>query len=220
MPATLEAIFVLLVFLAPGFIAVRVKNSLLPYRIPSAFQEAVEAAVASATLLPVWWIFGWRLLDARRHLLEVASKHTPLEVLGVGLPLLGVVALVYFVFSPLVGIGYALIQAHQPYMRLAHKVLPNTMGATPPEVWDRLFRGDERPWVIVWFKNDGGGIGGTALFAGVSPSGRQLFLAPTDEENSLVRFKADRSIAHDLSSRARGVWIDVNAEVLCIEVFD
>ena len=58
MPATLEAVFVLLVFLAPGFIAVRVKNSLLPYRIPSAFQEAVEAVVASTILLPVWWLFS------------------------------------------------------------------------------------------------------------------------------------------------------------------
>lgn len=60
MPTTLESALVLLVLLAPGFIAVRIKNSLLPYRPPSAFQETVEAAILSALLLPVWLVFGWR----------------------------------------------------------------------------------------------------------------------------------------------------------------
>jgi hypothetical protein len=32
-------------FVSAGFIAVRVKNSLLPYRLASAFQETVEAAI-------------------------------------------------------------------------------------------------------------------------------------------------------------------------------
>ncbi len=114
MPATLEAIFVLLVFLAPGFIAVRVKNSVLPYRIPSAFREAVEAAVASTILLPIWGVFTWRLFHARAHIVDAAAKHAPIDALAVGAPIAGIVLLVYFVFSPLVGIVYALIQTRQP----------------------------------------------------------------------------------------------------------
>jgi Family of unknown function (DUF6338) len=158
MPATLEAVFVLLVFLAPGFIAVRVKNSLLPYRIPSAFQEAVEAAVA--ILLPIWWVFAWRVLHAMAHIVDAAAKHAPVDVLGVGAPVAGVIALVYFVFSPLVGIVYALMQTRQPYVWLARRILPRMMGgaaAAQPEVWDRVFSGEERPWVIVRFKSGGGG---------------------------------------------------------------
>lgn len=93
MPATIEAVFVLLVFLAPGFIAVQVKNALLPYRIPSAFQGAAEAVVASTILLPVWWVFAWRLLHARAHVLEAVAKGSPIDVLGVGGPLAGIIAL-------------------------------------------------------------------------------------------------------------------------------
>ena len=221
MPATLEAVFVLLVFLAPGFIAVRVKNSLLPYRIPSAFQEAVEAVVASTILLPVWWMFAWRLIHARAHVLEASANGSPIDVLGIGLPLAGVIVLVYFVFSPAVGIGYALMQLHRPYVRLARLVLPNVVGSdAQPEVWDRLFSvEDERPWVIVWFKNHGA-IGGTVQFAGVSPSGRQLLLAPIPgEPESLVRFNQNGLIVEDLSEKTDGVWVDVGSEVVRIEIF-
>ena len=221
MPATLEAVFVLLVFLAPGFIAVRVKNSLLPYRVPSAFQEAVEAVVASTILLPVWWVFAWRLLHARAHLLVAASTGNPIDVLGVGVPLAGVILVVYFVGSPLVGIGYALMQTYRPYVRLARLVLPNVVGTfAQPEVWDRLFSvEDERPWVIVWFKSQGG-IGGTVQFAGVSPSGRQLFLVPVPgEPESLVRFNQAGVIVDDLTHKTDGVWIDVGSEVVRIEIF-
>ncbi len=221
MPATLEAVFVLLVFLAPGFIAVRVKNSLLPYRIPSALQEEVEAVVASTILLPVWWIFAWRIARARAHVLEASASGGPIDVFGVGLPLAGVIALVYFVFSPVVGIGYALMQLHRPYVRLARLVLPNVVGSdAQPEVWDRLFSiEDERPWVIVWFKSHGA-IGGTVRFAGVSPSGRQLFLAPIPgEPESLVRFNQSGVIVEDLSDKTDGVWVDVGAEVVRIEIF-
>lgn len=223
MPATLEAVFVLLVFLAPGFIAVRVKNSLLPYRIPSAFQEAVEAAVASTILLPVWWVFSWRLLRARAHIMEAATRQTPVDVLGVGAPLVGILVLVYFVFSPLVGIAYALMQTHRPYVRLARALLPTALeGDAQPEVWDRLFSGEEeRPWVVVWFKSGNGAIGGAVQLAGVSPSGRQLFLVPSEgEPESLVRFDKDGTIVEDLTLDTDGIWVDVNAEVLWIEVFD
>jgi hypothetical protein len=219
MPATLEAVFVLLVFLAPGFIAVRVKNSLLPYRIPSAFQEAVEAVVASTILLPVWWIFAWRLIQARAYVLEASAKGGPIDVLGVGLA--GIILLVYFVCSPVVGIGYALMQLHRPYVRLARLVLPNVVGSdAQPEVWDRLFSvEDERPWVIVWFKSHGA-IGGTVQLAGVSPSSRQLLLAPIPgESESLVRFNQSGLIVEDLSDKTDGVWVDVGPEVVRIEIF-
>jgi Family of unknown function (DUF6338) len=223
MPATLEAVFVLLVFLAPGFIAVRVKNSLLPYRIPSAFQETVEAAVASTVLLPVWWIFAWRLLHARAHIIDAATKHTAVDVLGVGAPLVGVVALVYFVCSPALGILYALVQTYRPYARLAWAFMPSALpGDTLPDVWDRLFsEEDERPWVVIWFKNAAGAIGGLVQYAGLSPSGRQLFLVPLEDvPQSLVRFDKDGAIVEDLTPDTDGIWVDVNAEVLWIEVFD
>ena len=94
MPTTLESGLVLLVLLAPGFIAVRVKNSLLPYRPPSAFQETVEAAILSALVLPVWLVFGWRPFEARHHLMVTSTTLEPLEMRTL-LPAAGVIVLVY-----------------------------------------------------------------------------------------------------------------------------
>jgi hypothetical protein len=79
LPTTLESALVLLILLVPGFIAVRVKNSLLPYRLPSAFQETVEAALLSVFPLPVWLLFGWRLLRARHDLILTSQGLRPLD---------------------------------------------------------------------------------------------------------------------------------------------
>jgi len=121
-PTTLESGLVLLILLAPGFIAVRVKNSLLPYRPPSAFQETVEAAILSAVLLPVWLVFGWRLLKARHHLMITSTTLEPLEMWTL-LPAAGVIALVYLVISPVLGVLYALIQANQPMKKAKGSIL-------------------------------------------------------------------------------------------------
>jgi hypothetical protein len=151
----------------------------------------------------------------------------PVDVLGVGGPVAGVIALIYFVFSPAVGIAYAVVQTQRPYVWLARVVLPNAVSrGAQPEVWDRLFSSEEeRPWVIVWFK-DHGAIGGTVQFAGVSPSGRQLHLAPSRGPDntslvpeSLVRFDQNGVIVEDLTDRIEGIWIEVGPEILRIDIF-
>lgn len=137
MPTTLESAVVLLILLAPGFIAVRVKNSLLPYRPPSAFQETVEAALLSALLVPVWLLFAWRFLKARDHLIAVSTTLAPLD-LWLFVPVVGVIALVYLVISPSLGVLYALVQARQPYTAVARKLIRGRLDAhVHPEVWDR-----------------------------------------------------------------------------------
>ena len=71
----------------------------------------------------------------------------------------------------------------------------------------------------MWFKSHGA-IGGTVQFAGVSPSGRQLLLTPVPgESESLVRFNQNGLIVEDLSDKTDGVWVDVGAEVVRIEIF-
>jgi Family of unknown function (DUF6338) len=102
----------------------------------------------------------------------------------------GVIVLIYFMLAPLLGIAYALLDTYRPHVRLARAVLGATLGSeAEPEVWDRLFSGrDEKPWVRVWFKN-GSGIGGVVRSAGLSPSGRQLCLVPSQGvQESLVLF--------------------------------
>jgi hypothetical protein len=140
---------VLLILLAPGFIAVRVKNSLLPYRPPSAFQETVEAALLSALLVPVWLLFAWRFLKARDHLIAASTTLAPLD-LWLFVPVVGVIALVYLVISPGLGVLYALVQARQPYTAVARKLIRGRLDAhVHPEVWHRASNRDVQPWVRI-----------------------------------------------------------------------
>lgn len=206
MPTTLEAALVLLILLAPGFIAVRVKNSLLPYRVPSAFQETVEATILSTFPLPVWLLFGWRFLKARHDLILSSQNLQPLDP-WVFLPVLGVIALVYVLVSPLIGVAYAFIQANQPYAAPVGRIFRERLGPhAHPEVWDRAFNRDIQPWVRGVFKS-GTAIQGIARFAGLSPSSRQIFLvALPGVPESLVRLDAQGVILEDLTARAEGVW--------------
>ena len=174
MPTTIESGLVLLVLLAPGFIAVRVKNSLLPYRPSSAFQETIEAAILSALLLPVWLVFGWRLLKARHHLVVTSTTLAPLEMWTL-LPAAGVIVLVYVVISPVLGVLYALIQAKQPYRTAVGRLVRSQLDVhAHPEVWDRAFNRDVQPWVRVSWK------GGTSIQ--VLP-GSPAFLPPADNSS-------------------------------------
>lgn len=219
MPTTLESALVLLILLAPGFIAVRVKNSLLPYRVPSAFQETVEAAILSVFPLPVWLLFGWRFLNARNHLILTSESLQPLDP-WVFLPVLGVIAFVYVVISPLLGIAYAIVQASPPYATLVGQVIRERLGAhAHPEVWDRAFNRDVQPWIRVVFKS-GTAIQGIARFAGLSPASKQLFLVPlVGVPESLVRLDAQGVVLEDLTTRAEGVWVDIGTEILFVEIF-
>jgi uncharacterized protein DUF6338 len=218
-PTTLEAALVLLILLAPGFIAVRVKNSLLPYRVPSAFQETVEAAILSVFLLPAWLAFGWRFIKARRDLILTSQTLQPLDP-WVFAPVIGAIAVVYLVLGPLAGLAYAFIQANQPYVAAIGRVARGRLGPhAHPEVWDRAFNREIQPWVRVVFKN-GTAIQGIARMAGLSPASRQILLvALPGVPESLVRLDEHGRIADDLTARAEGVWVEIGGEVLFVEIF-
>ena len=62
MPGTVEAALILLVLAGPGFIASRLLNSLVAYRLPTAFQETTQAIVFSAVLVPLWLMLLVRCL--------------------------------------------------------------------------------------------------------------------------------------------------------------
>ena len=56
--------------------------------------------------------------------------------------------------------------------------------------------------------------------AGVSPSGRQLLLGPSQgEPESLVRFNQSGIIVQDLTEKTEGVWIEIGPEVVRIDIF-
>ena len=219
MPTTFESAVVLLVLLAPGFIAVRVKNSVLPFRPPSAFQETVEAAILSALLLPVWLAFGSPILKARQHWALISTVPAQPDAWTL-LPVAGVIALIYLVLAPTLGILYAFVHTRPPYGTKVARMLRSRLGVhAHPEVWDRAFNRDVQPWVRIVLRS-GSSIQGIVRFAGLSPAGRQLLLAPlSGVPESLIRLDSDGQLLEDLTARAEGVWIEIGAEVLFVEIF-
>lgn len=135
-------------------------------------------------------------------------------------PVAGVIALIYVVISPLLGVLYALIQANPPYRAATSELVRGRLGVhAHPEVRDRAFNRDVQPWVRIVLKG-GSAIQGIVRFAGLSLAGRQPLLVPLPGvPESLIRLDSDGQLLDDLTSRAEGVWIEIGAEVLFVEIF-
>jgi hypothetical protein len=211
MPATTEALLVLIFFVAPGFISTQVKNKFVPFRVPSAFAETVESVILSCLHIPFWaWLLPI-LLPLRARVAAAWTSGTtlhPYELLPSALYLLGL----YLIISPIIGWVYA--------------GLLRRLGTYGPEVWDKVFFGRlEQPWVRVRLV-DGKIYQGVAAEISVSPSERELFLtAPSTprtpgQNPRLALYDANGALIEDLEgSGAQGVWLTINDQVRSVEVF-
>jgi hypothetical protein len=227
MPGTVEAALVLIVLAGPGFVASRFLNSLVPYRMPTAFQETAQAVILSAVMVPVWLVFAKPLLAARNEVLAVWSQqHQAAQLPGwaIWLPIL-IFGLVYFIAAPCVATLWAILVRRRPQVRAAQAIL-RLAGVTirsdeGPEVWDDLFvHGDQQRWVRVTFK-DGTAVEGCLMSAGVSPASRQVQLSGLrGVVNSLTLLDIDGAVVRDLNAQdVAALWIDVNADVRRVEVY-
>ena len=169
-------------------------------------------------------VFGGYLLRARDQFLGAWRGSTEVPAAAVVGPAL-IVGLIYLVVAPIAGVAYAIIQVKRPHARVGMGVL-RTLGGAPrvgegPEVWDQVFgRREVAPWVRVWFK-DRSAVEGVITYAGVSPASRQLYLSGVSGvPNSLVRLDANGAVVEDLSEKqGEGIWVEIGAEVLMVEVF-
>lgn len=236
MPTSVEAVLVLIVVVSPGFIAVAIKNGFIPYRQPSAFQETVESVLLSTLLLPVWASFARPLFGARDAVVGAWSRGANVEVAAVAKAFVPVL-IIYFVFAPLLGIGYGFLRRFRLQAAIANTTLtagrvlwrklggrgsneaPYLIGAGP-EVWDDVIDSDlsNTPWVRVWFK-DGSGLEGVLRRISTSPAPHQLYLTTLEgSPATLLRLAPDGSVAADLGAQgAQGVWIEVASDVRSIE---
>jgi hypothetical protein len=227
MPGTVEAALVLIVLAGPGFVASRLLNSLVPYRMPTAFQETAQAVILSAVMVPVWLVFAKPLLAARNEVLAVWSQqHQAAQLPGwaIWLPIL-IFGLVYFIAAPCVATLWAILIRRRPHVRAAQAILRlasvTIRSDEGPEVWDDLFvHGDQQRWVRVTFK-DGTAVEGCLMSAGVSPASRQVQLSGLrGVVNSLTLLDVDGAVVRDLNAQdVAALWIDVNADVRRVDVY-
>ncbi len=144
MPTTAEAALVLLVLIAPGFIASQVKNLVVPHRPPSAVVEAVQAVVISAALLPAWLCFAGPLLWARREWLAAWNQHAvPIQWAWATASPVAAIVVMYFIAAPVAGVCFARVVTSGRIAALPDIVV-RWLGVPArhprdPEIWDKVF---------------------------------------------------------------------------------
>jgi len=227
MPGTVEAALVLLVLAGPGFIASRLLNSLVAYRLPTAFQETTQAIVFSAVMVPIWLMFARPLLASRNAMLAIwrDQQHaSQLPSYAIWMPIV-VFVLVYLIAAPIVAVIWTVFVRYRLHIRAAQWLLRyvglSVRYGEGPEVWDEIFATDDRQrWLRVTFK-DGKAIEGILTGVGVSPAARQVQLSGlTGVGNSLAVLDEAGAVVEDLGTRnVEAVWIDVGAEVRRIDVY-
>jgi hypothetical protein len=225
-PTDIESLLVLIIFIAPGFVATLVKNRLVPFSTPSPFRETLESVILSIFHAPVLIACSPIIARVRPSISAFLGGAG-----GVGfseaLWVVGLVILIFLGTAPLVGALYAVFLSSGVYPRIfarlaaAAGIFTKTGGA--PEIWDVLFNRREQCWVTVRFK-DGSGYYGLSGAVSVSPSDRQIYLIPAaipTPTPSLYRFGPQGELLEDLTRLAadeKGVWIHITDGVAAIEI--
>jgi uncharacterized protein DUF6338 len=216
MPATLEALFIVLVFVMPGFITVRTKEMLVPsVGKPDVLQTTLRSITTSLLYLPLWLIAAGDLLLLRGRLLQLALASSP-DVLIPTRPVLVFFALT-LMLPVSMGIVWAIASWNDWYPRVAEKTHPR-LGLRPPsrgvgeDLWDKLWLNRiAQPWLTVYMKDGRVYIGRGTEFS-QSAYGRDLILGAD------TKMYKDGEEKKDLAATAgESVWIP-GAEVSSIDV--
>ena len=226
MPTDVKALMVLAFFIAPGFVAVLVKNRLVPFSTPSPFRETVESVILSIVHAPIWIVLSPFIARVRPDIAAFASGTGSVALADTGW-LLGIVLFVFLGTAPLTGALYAVFLRNNLYPRVFGKIaealgiFTKTGGA--PEIWDALFARNEQWWVAIRFR-DGSGYYGLSGEVSVSPSDRQIYLVPAEAPTptpSQYRFGAQGELLEDLTQAPgsqKGVWVRISDQVAGIEI--
>ncbi|MGH7323982.1 MAG: DUF6338 family protein [Candidatus Rokuibacteriota bacterium] len=181
MPATLEALLILLVFIMPGFITVRTKQMLVPgVRKPDAVQTTLSSITVSLLYLPLWLVASRDLLLLQSRLTKVAEAPS---VASVSLSDRAVFS--FFALALLLPISMGILWAigswNDWYPRMAERIAPRVGLRAPTrgvgdDLWDKLWLNRLRqPWLTVYLK-DGRVYVGRGVEFSLSAYGRDLVL--------------------------------------------
>jgi hypothetical protein len=225
-PTDIKGLLILVLFVAPGFIAVLVKNRLVPFSTPSPFRETVESVILSIFHAPVLVLLAPFIARVRPEIAAFVSGTGSVTLADSG-RILWIVLLVFLGTAPLTGALYALFLGSNLYPRLFTRVsgalgiFTKTGGA--PEIWDALFARNEQWWVAIRFR-DGSGYYGLSGEVSVSPSDRQIYLVSAQASTptpSLYRFGTQGELLEDLMQGPgvqKGVWVRITDQVAGIEI--
>jgi Family of unknown function (DUF6338) len=216
MPATIEALLIVFVFVMPGFIAVRTKEMLVPsVGKPEALQITLRSITASLLYLPLWLLSAGGLLLLRRHLLQLSALPVAVP------PPLSRSVIVFFMLTAVlpisIGVLWAIGSWNDWYPHLAEITHPR-LGLRPPsrgvgeDLWDKLWLNRIRqPWLTVYMK-DGRVYIGRGIEFSQSTYGRDLVLGPDTKI-----FKDGEQTKDLATSDGEAVWIP-GGEIVSIDI--
>jgi Family of unknown function (DUF6338) len=218
MPATVEALLILLVFVMPGFVTVRTKETLVP-TIGKAqpLDVTLRSITVSLLYLPLWLVFAPDLLSLRAGLSAAVQQPItrPDLVLDRGV----VVFVALSVMIPgVIGTLWAVAYCNDWYLKATRHIyarlgIPSPHAGIGEDVWDRLWLNREgQPWLTVFMK-DGRIYTGRGVEFSLSAYGKDLVLGP-----DVKMFDKDGRLSRDLvESRSEGVWIPA-AEIASVDI--
>lgn len=216
MPPTLEALFIVLVFVMPGFITVRTKETLVPsVGKPEALQITLRSITTSLLYVPLWLIAASDLLLLRKHVMQLSQA----PALVPAVP--GRAVVVFFglalVLPVAMGVVWAIGAWRDWYPRIATHIYPWLGLRTPSrgvgeDLWDKLWLNRrEQPWLTVYMK-DGRVYVGRGIEFSQSSYGRDFVLGPDTK-----MFKDGEEKKDLANSAGDGVWIP-GGEVSSVDI--
>lgn len=203
MPTTFEALLVLILFVLPGFILMRVITKARPHSETSDFRFIVSAILFGTI---VHAIFGWWTIDV--YLSYTAETLSEDGFWSFYLWFVGVILVAPTIFGFVLG-----KLAEVAWIDNLLVMFGLSVSDRMPTAWDEVFGSGKGYWIIVEL-NDGRKLGGfysTNSFVSASPNPRDIYIEQVwevgEDDNFLYQIEPDE-----------GIWIE-GAQIRLLKFF-
>jgi hypothetical protein len=205
MPATIDAVRVLILFIIPGFICQRTISTTLSRRAKDASLIIIEAITFSCV---EYAIVGWIFFFVPLPSLGILQQHQTVWQ-NIGTALLWVAF--FFLVPVLLGVGWAKF-LHGKWLPKLHEKL-NLPSVNPyARAWDFYFSKRKPAWVIIRLLDDSfvGGFMEEDSLVSSYPDPEDIYL------EKAYTVSKDGTISADPISKTGGVWVN-GSQIKCIE---
>ncbi|HLW02720.1 MAG TPA: DUF6338 family protein [Ktedonobacterales bacterium] len=208
MPATIDAVRVIILFIIPGFICQRAISTTLSRRTQDVSLVIIEAITFSCV---VYAVVGWIFFFAPLPSLGILQEHQSVWA-NIGTGALWIAF--YFIVPILLGVGWAkllhsnLLERILDFLKMPH-INPY------PRAWDYHFSRQKQAWVVVRLTDNTmlGGYMGPRSFVSSYPDPEDIYIETAytvDEKGKLSERPAEGNA---------GVWIQ-GSQIKSIEFID
>jgi len=220
MPATIEALFIVLVFIMPGFVTLQTKSIFVPsVSKPDPIQVTLHSITVSLFYLPLWLLSLPALLRIRSEVMAAAQGTlSPVAVRSVTWDVCALALFHSLLLPAALGGVWAIAIWNDLPTRLTARFyrrlnIPAPSRGVGDNLWDRVWvNRKEVPWLTVYMK-DGRIYVGRGVEFSLASEAREILLGI---DTSM--YDKDWNLIRQLP-RGEGVWIPVS-EVSSIDIHE